>query len=78
MHFDVKGWCPKIDMGFFEETENQRVFLDNKVCKKMNFSESRLYMAMQGCILMIRVGAQKSIWAFLKSQKIREHFETLK
>ena len=61
MHFGVKGWCPKIDMDFPEEPENQRVFLDNKVCKKMNFSESRLYMAMQGCISVLRVKAQKSV-----------------
>ena len=73
MHFDVKGWSPKIDMDIFEEPKNHRAFLDHKVCKKINFSESRIYMAMQGCILMLRVGAQKSIWAFLKRPKIREY-----
>ena len=54
-------------MGIFEEPKNQGVFLDNKVCKKINFSDSRLDMAMQGCILVLRVEAQKSIWTFLKS-----------
>ena len=57
MHFSVKGWSPKIDMDFFEEPENQRVFLDQKIFKNMIFSQSRLYMAMQGCILVLRVGA---------------------
>ena len=51
----------------FEEPKNHRVLLDHKVCKKMNFSESRLYMAMQGCISVLRVGAQKSIQTYLKS-----------
>ena len=57
----------------FEEPENQRVFLDHEVLKKMIFSQSRLYMAMQGCILMLRAGAQKSIETFVKSSKIREY-----
>ena len=35
----------------------------------MIFSESRLYMAMQGCDLVVRVGAQKSIWTFSRTQK---------
>ena len=74
MHFGVKGWSPKIDMDFFEEPENQKVFLDDKIHKKMVFSQSRLYMAMQKCILMLSDGAQKSIWAFLRSTKIREYF----
>ena len=64
MHFDVKGWSPKIDMDIFEEPENHKVLLDLKMNKKMIFSESRLDMAMQGCILVLRVGAQKSIWTF--------------
>ena len=51
-------------MDIFEEPENQRVILDLKINKKMNFSESRLYMAMQRCILMLRIVAQKSIWTF--------------
>ena len=59
VHFGVKGWSPKIDMDCFEEPENQRVSLGNKICKKINFSEYRLYMAMQGCISVLRVGAQK-------------------
>ena len=33
-------------MDIFEEPKNHRAFLDHKVCKKINFSESRLYMAM--------------------------------
>ena len=45
MQFDVKGWSPKIDIDIFEEPKNQRVSLDQKVCKKMLFSQSRLYMA---------------------------------
>ena len=57
-------------MGIFEVSKNHRVLLDHKVCKKMNFSESRLYMAMQGCISVIRVGVQKSILTYLKSPKI--------
>ena len=71
-HFDVKGWSPKFDMNIFEEPENQRVLAGDKVPKKMFFSQSRLDMAMQECILMLRVGAQKSIETFLKSPKIRE------
>ena len=51
-------------MDVFEEPNNQRVILGLKVCKKMILSESRLYMAMQGCNLVLRVGAQKSIWTF--------------
>ena len=54
---DVKGWSPKIDIDIFEESKTQRVFLSLKVCKKMIFSESRLYMAMQGFDLVLRVGA---------------------
>ena len=73
MHFDVKGCKPKINRGIFEEPKNHRVFPDHKISKKMHFSESHLYMAMQGCILMLRVGAQKSIWAFLKSQKVAQY-----
>ena len=34
---------------FFEEPKNHKIFLDNKVCKKMSFSQSRLYIVMQGC-----------------------------
>ena len=48
-------------MDIFEEPENQKVFLDYKVPKKMIFSQSRITMAIQGCILMLRVGAQKSV-----------------
>ena len=54
---DVKGWSPKIDIDFFEEFKTQRDFLGLKVCKNMILSESRLYMAMQGCDLVLRVGA---------------------
>ena len=59
MDFGVKGWSPKIDMDIFEEPENHKVLLDLEMNKKMIFSESRLDMAMQGCILVLRVGAQK-------------------
>ena len=52
------------------EPENQRVFLNDKVPKKVIFSESRVYMAMKGCIFMLRVGAQKSIETFLRNPKI--------
>ena len=48
-------------MDVFEEPKNHRVFLDHKICKKMNFSESHLSLAMQGCISVLRVGAQKLI-----------------
>ena len=74
MQFGVKGWSPKIDMDLFEEPENQSVLLDLKIDKKMIFSQSRRYMTMQGCILVLRVGAQKSMWTFLRSPKIREYF----
>ena len=59
-------------MDILEEPENQRVLLDLKVMKKMIFCESRLELAMQGRILLLRVGVQKSIWSFLWSPKIRE------
>ena len=52
-------WSPKIDIDIFEEPENQRVLVDDKVLKKMFFIQSRLHMAMQGCILISGVGAQK-------------------
>ena len=39
----------------------------------MIFSQSRVTMAMQECILMLRVGAQKSIQTFLKSPKIAQY-----
>ena len=77
VHFSVKGWSPKIDMDIFEEPKNHRVFLDHKVWKKINFSESRLYMDMQGCILMLRVGAQNRyshIWRAQKKPKILIRF----
>ena len=60
-------------MDVLEKPENQRVILDLKMNKKMIFSESRLDMAMQGWILVLRVGAQLSIWTFLRSPKIREY-----
>ena len=65
-------------MVIYVEPENQRVILDLKIKKKMIFSESRLYIAMQKCILMLRVGAQKTILTFLRSPKNREYFQTLK
>ena len=49
------------------------VFLDDEIHKKMFFIQSRLYMTMQGCILMLRVGAQKSIETFLRSPKIAQY-----
>ena len=73
VHFDVKGWSPKIDMEISEEPENQRVFLDHEIHKKMLFIQSRLYMVMQGCSLMLRIGAQKSIETFLRSLKIARY-----
>ena len=73
MHFGVKGWSRKIDMDILEKPENQRVILDLKMNKKMIFNESRLDMAMQGWILLLRVGDQKSILTFLRSPKIREY-----
>ena len=33
-------------MDIFEDPKNHRAFLDHKVCKEINYSESRLYMAM--------------------------------
>ena len=69
LRFDVKGWSPKIDLNIFEEPKNHRVFQDLKVCKQMIFSESRLYMARHGCILMLRVEARKSLWTFFKARK---------
>ena len=77
MHFDVKGWSPKIDIDILEEPENQRVFADNNVSKVMIFVQSCLYMAMQGCIWMLRVGAQKSIETFLRSPKIARYSEVV-
>ena len=47
-------------MDIFEESENQRVLADVKISEKMIFIQSRLYMAMQVCILVLRVGAQIS------------------
>ena len=42
-----------------------------KVHKKIFFIQSRLYMAMQGCILMLRAGAQKCTYTWIiKSIKI--------
>ena len=43
MHFYVKGWSPKTDIGLFEEPKNQRVFADDKVSKKMFFIQSSLH-----------------------------------
>ena len=61
MHFDIKGWSPQIDIDIFEEPENRRLLADDKVPKKMILIESRVHMAMQGCIFILRFGAQKSI-----------------
>ena len=33
-------------MDILEEPKNLRASLEHKVCRKINFSESRLYMAM--------------------------------
>ena len=74
MHFDVKGWNSKIDKDIFEEPENQRVLANDNVPKKMISTQNRLYMAMQGCIFMLRVGAQKVIDTFLRSSKIARNF----
>ena len=60
-------------MDVLKKPENQRVLLDLKMNKKMIFSESRLDMAMQGCNLVLRVGAQKSILTFLRIPKIGEY-----
>ena len=60
-------------MDISEEPENQRVFLDHQIHKKIFFIQSRLYMAIQGCILILRVGAQKSIETFLRSPKITRY-----
>ena len=57
VRFGIDDCTRKIDIDIFEEPKNQRVFLDHKVWKKIIFSPSRLYMSMQGCILMLRVGA---------------------
>ena len=72
MQFGGKGWSPKIDIDICEEPDSQRVLLDLKIHKKMIFSESRLDMAMQRCILMLKVGVQKSMWTFLRNPEIRE------
>ena len=61
----------------FEEPKNQRVFPGLKVCKKMIFNVIRLYMVMEGCELVLRVEAQKSIWTFFKSQKKAQNSATL-
>ena len=45
----------------FEEPENHRVFVDDKIPKEMIFSQSLLYMAIQGYSLMLKGGAQQSI-----------------
>ena len=49
---DGKGWCPKMDIDIFKEPENQRVFLDNEVYKKMIFIQPEYEQEMQGLILM--------------------------
>ena len=64
VHFGVEGWSPKINMDIFGEPENQRVLADDKVSKRMILIQSRLHMAMQGCILMLRVRARKSVDIF--------------
>ena len=40
---------------------------NEKVCKKMIFIQSCLCMAMQGCDLILRVGARKSIYRHFQS-----------
>ena len=60
-------------MDVSKELENQRVILDHEIHKKMFFIQSRLYMAIQGCILMLRFGAQKLIQTFLRSPKITRY-----
>ena len=65
VHIDVKGWNPKIDIDILEEPETQRVLAEDKVSTVMIFVQSCLYMAVQGCIFMLRAGAQKSIETFL-------------
>ena len=67
----------KIDMVIFEETENQRIFLDHRVPKNVIFNQSHVYMTMQGCIFMLGVGAQKSIKTFLKGPKIARYSEVV-
>ena len=56
-------------MDIFEEPENQRVLADDKVCKKMIFSESRLYMTRQGCDLVLRVRPKNRYGRFRRAQK---------
>ena len=73
MHFGVNGWSPKIDMDIFKKPENQRAFLGYKISKTLFFSQSRVYMIMHGCILMLRFCAQKSIQTFLKSRKTAQY-----
>ena len=69
MHFDVKGWSPKIDVDIFEEPENHKVLVDLKMNKTMIFSESRLDMAIQGCNLVLRVVAQNRYGYFRRARK---------
>ena len=65
-------------MDIFEEPENQKVLADDKVYKKMFFSQSRLYMTMQGCILMLGVEAQKFIKTFSTRPKITKPSQAIK
>ena len=39
-----------MDIDIFKEPENERVFVDNEVRKKMIFIQNRLHVAMQGYI----------------------------
>ena len=52
VHYNLKRWSPKIDIDIFEEPKNQRVLLDHKIHEKMIFSQSHVYMVMQGCDLV--------------------------
>ena len=53
---------------FFKISKN-----NDKLFKKIIFIQSCICMAMQGCILMLRVRAQKSIETFLRSPKIARY-----
>ena len=57
VYFNIKGWSPKLDTHIFEELEKQKVLADDEVRKKIIFSQSCLLVAIQGCILMLMVGA---------------------
>ena len=63
MHFDVRGWSPKIDIDIFEEPINSPKFLSCLFCPKSIFQN-------KGCLSLIGVVLSKMIFGCLKSPKL--------